>query len=107
MLATSNAWAFALTSFALILIPGPSVLFVIGRSLSHGRKGGFLSVLGNALGALPAIALVSLGLGTLVAESVIAFLIIKLLGAVYLMYLGVQAIRHRHDHSATEETKRQ
>ena len=67
MIPAANLWAFALAAFALIIIPGPSVLFVIGRSLSLGRKSGFLSVLGNALGMLPAVGLVSLGLGSLVA----------------------------------------
>lgn len=106
MLPAANGWAFALAAFALILIPGPSVLFVISRSLSLGRKGGFLSALGNALGALPAIALVSLGIGAIVAESVVAFIIIKFLGAGYLMYLGVQAIRHRNDHTDTATSQR-
>ncbi|MDO2935643.1 LysE family translocator [Paeniglutamicibacter sulfureus] len=106
MLPAVNAWAFALAAFALILIPGPSVLFVIGRSLSLGRKGGFLSVLGNALGALPAVALVSLGVGALVAESVVVFIIIKFLGAGYLIYLGVQAIRHRNEHTETDTSPR-
>lgn len=106
MLPAANGWAFALAAFALILIPGPSVLFVISRSLSLGRKGGFLSALGNALGALPAIALVSLGIGAIVAESVVAFVIIKFLGAGYLMYLGVQAIRHRNDHTDTATSQR-
>lgn len=106
MLPLANGWAFALAAFALILIPGPSVLFVIGRSLSLGRKGGFLSVLGNALGALPAIALVSLGVGAILAESAVVFLIIKLVGAAYLMYLGVQAIRHRNDHTDTDTSPR-
>ncbi|HJX79999.1 LysE family translocator [Glutamicibacter sp.] len=106
MLPAANAWAFALAAFALILIPGPSVLFVIGRSLSLGRKGGFLSVLGNALGALPAVALVSLGVGAIVAESVVVFIAIKFLGAGYLAYLGVQAIRHRNDHVDTTTSQR-
>lgn len=101
MLPAVNAWAFALAAFALIFIPGPSVLFVIGRSLSLGRKGGFLSVLGNAIGALPAIALVSLGVGAVIAESVVVFIMIKFLGASYLIYLGVQAIRHRNDRTDT------
>lgn len=106
MLPAANGWAFALAAFALILIPGPSVLFVISRSLSLGRKGGFLSALGNALGALPAIALVSLGVGAIVAESVVVFIIIKFLGAAYLTYLGVQAIRHRNDHTDTADSQR-
>lgn len=89
--------AFALASVILIVIPGPSVLFVIGRSLSYGRRGGLLSVLGNGLGALPLVAAVAFGVGAIVAQSIMLFTIIKLLGAAYLVYLGVQAIRHRKD----------
>ncbi|MDI2035196.1 LysE family translocator [Paenarthrobacter nitroguajacolicus] len=101
MLPVTNAWTFALAAFALIAIPGPSVLFVIGRSLSLGRKGGLLSVVGNALGMIPAIVLVSLGVGSIVAESIVVFSIIKFIGAGYLVYLGIQAIRHRNDHTET------
>ncbi len=86
---------FALMSFALIVIPGPSVLFVIGRSLALGKRGGLLSVLGNELGGLPLVLLVAAGVGNLVAYSAPAFLAVKLLGAGYLVYLGVQAIRQR------------
>ena len=96
MLPAANAGAFVLASLALIAIPGPSVLFVVGRSLALGRWGGFLSVLGNALGMIPAITAVSLGVGAIVAESVLVFTIIKFAGAAYLLYLGVQTIRHRH-----------
>ena len=51
----TNALAYSVAALALILLPGPSVLFVIGRSLSLGQKGGVLSVVGNALSTLPAI----------------------------------------------------
>lgn len=95
--------AFALASVILIVIPGPSVLFVIGRSLSYGRRGGLMSVLGNGLGALPLVAAVAFGVGAIVAQSIMLFTIIKLLGAAYLVYLGVQAIRHRKD-SVTDGT---
>jgi threonine/homoserine/homoserine lactone efflux protein len=90
-----NLLAFALASALLIVIPGPSVLFVLGRSISLGRRGGLLSVLGNALGMLPAIAAVALGIGALVAQSVVVFTIVKVIGALYLVFLGIQAIRHR------------
>jgi threonine/homoserine/homoserine lactone efflux protein len=90
-----NLLAFALASALLIVIPGPSVLFVLGRSLALGRRGGLLSVLGNALGMLPAIVAVALGIGALVAQSVVVFTIVKVVGAAYLVFLGVQAIRHR------------
>lgn len=87
--------AFGLAAFVLIAIPGPSVLFVIGRALAHGRATALLSVLGNSLGLLVVLVLVSLGLGALVAGSAEVFLALKLLGGLYLAWLGVQAIRHR------------
>ncbi|GAA2082464.1 LysE family translocator [Aeromicrobium tamlense] len=94
MPALDQLLAFALASLVLILIPGPSVLFVIGRSLAHGRRAGILSVLGNGLGGLPVVLAVSLGLGAIVAGSAVLFTIVKVLGAGYLVYLGVQAMRH-------------
>jgi threonine/homoserine/homoserine lactone efflux protein len=90
-----NLLAFTLAALVLIIIPGPSVLFTIGRALALGRIGGLLSVLGNALGLLPVVGLVALGVGGIVARSVVLFTIVKVAGALYLMYLGVQAIRHR------------
>jgi threonine/homoserine/homoserine lactone efflux protein len=95
MVPLSNLLAFALASLVLIAIPGPSVLFVIGRSLALGRKGGLLSVLGNALGMVPQIIAVAMGVGIVLAQSVVLFTIIKFAGAAYLVYLGIQAIRHR------------
>ena len=104
MLPAANAGAFALAALALIVIPGPSVLFTIGRSLAYGRRVGLLSVLGNAIGMLPATALVSLGLGQLIADSVVVFTAVKIAGAAYLMYLGVQTIRHRNDHAPVPDS---
>lgn len=92
--------AFVVTSIVIIVIPGPSVLFVIGRSLSLGRRAGALSVVGNAIGTVPAVVAVAFGVGAIVASSVVAFTIIKIVGAAYLVWLGIQAIRHRHDHRA-------
>ncbi|MFK3677640.1 LysE family translocator [Microbacterium sp. NPDC090218] len=98
MIPFDNLVAFAVASVVIIVIPGPSVLFVIGRSLSLGRRAGVLSVVGNALGTVPAVLAVAFGVGAIVASSVIAFTVIKIIGAAYLVWLGVQAIRHRHDH---------
>ena len=103
MVPAPSLLAFALTSLALIVIPGPSVLFVIGRSISLGRLGGLLSVLGNALGMLPLIVAVAVGVGSVVAQSLILFTIIKFAGAAYLVYLGIQAIRHRRHYRAGAE----
>jgi threonine/homoserine/homoserine lactone efflux protein len=95
MVPAASLGAFVVASVLLILMPGPSILFVIGRSVAYGRLAGVLSVVGNALGMLPLLALVALGVGALVAQSVVIFTIIKVVGAGYLVYLGVQAIRHR------------
>ncbi|WP_022886841.1 LysE family translocator [Glaciibacter superstes] len=95
MVPVANLLTFALAAIALLVLPGPSVLFVIGRSLALGRFGGLLSVFGNALGIIPIIVAVAFGLGTIVTQSVIVFTVIKFAGAAYIVYLGVQAIRHR------------
>ncbi len=104
MLPVPNLLAFLAAAVVLVIMPGPTVLFVVGRSLALGRRGGLLSVLGNALGILPIIVAVSFGVGALVAESVVIFTILKFAGAAYLVYLGVQAIRHRKQTAATVQS---
>lgn len=86
---------FGLAAFIIIAIPGPSVLFVIGRALSYGRTVAVMSVVGNSLGLFVVMVLVALGLGAVVAESVLVFTLIKLAGAAYMVWLGIQALRHR------------
>ena len=97
MIPTDDVVAFVLASFALVVIPGPSVLFVISRSLVLGRRGGLVTVLGNGIGVFVQVVAVALGVGTLVAGSAQLFSAIKLIGAAYIVYLGVQAIRHRQN----------
>jgi threonine/homoserine/homoserine lactone efflux protein len=97
MITLGNLAGFALTSLVLIAIPGPSVLFVIGRALSLGRASAIASVVGNAAGVYVVAVLVAFGLGTLVRRSDTAFTVIKFAGAAYLVLLGVQAFRQRHD----------
>jgi threonine/homoserine/homoserine lactone efflux protein len=95
LVTTQQLLAFGLAAFIIIAIPGPSVLFVIGRALAYGRAVALLSVLGNSLGLLTVMTLVALGLGPVVAESAVVFTTIKLAGAGYMVWLGVQAFRHR------------
>jgi threonine/homoserine/homoserine lactone efflux protein len=102
----ANLAAFILAAAVLIAVPGPSVLFVIGRSLSSGRRVGLLTVLGNALGMVPQVLAVAAGVGALLAQSVVAFTVLKTVGALYLVHLGVQAIRHRHRTTATATSTR-
>lgn len=87
--------AFAAMSLLLIAVPGPSVLFVLGRALAHGRWTALASVLGNTVGEYTVAVAVSLGLGPVVARSVLVFTALKLAGAAYLVFLGVKALRHR------------
>jgi len=95
MIPPATLLAFVLTAFVFVAIPGPSVLFVIGRALALGRIGALLTVLGNALGFVVQIAAIALGLGALIERSLVLFTVIKVCGALFLVYLGVQAIRHR------------
>jgi threonine/homoserine/homoserine lactone efflux protein len=107
MIPAGNVLAFALAALGLMLIPGPSVLFVIGRSLALGRIGGLLSVAGNAAGALVIAAAVALGVGVIVEQSIVLFTAIKIAGALYLVFLGIQAIRHRNDvHADSPQSRR-
>ncbi|MCW2867801.1 MAG: LysE family translocator [Marmoricola sp.] len=95
---SSSQWiAFLVASFVFIQVPGPSLLFTIGRALTVGRRDALLSVLGNALGLVVQVLLVALGLGALVAASAGVYTTVKLVGAAYVVWLGVQAIRHRGD----------
>jgi threonine/homoserine/homoserine lactone efflux protein len=87
--------AFGLAGVLLVAIPGPSVLFIVGRALAVGRREAVLTMVGNSLGASVLLVLVSLGLGTLIAASAIALTVVKLAGAAYLVYLGVHAVRTR------------
>jgi len=86
---------FALTAFVLIVVPGPSVLFVVSRGVALGRRAALATVAGNTGGVFVQVVLVALGLGTLVERSETVFTVIKLVGAVYLVVLGVRMIRHR------------
>jgi threonine/homoserine/homoserine lactone efflux protein len=95
MVSTDRLLAFAAMSFLLIVIPGPSVLFVIGRALAQGRRAALTSVVGNTLGACVLVVAVALGVGSIVERSVLVFTVLKLAGAAYLVWLGVKAWRER------------
>jgi threonine/homoserine/homoserine lactone efflux protein len=88
---------FGVAALILIAIPGPSVVFVIGRALAYGRGVALASVAGNSLGLLTIVVLVAFGLGVVVQESIVVFHVLKLVGAAYLVYLGVEAVRRRKE----------
>jgi threonine/homoserine/homoserine lactone efflux protein len=95
VISSDHLLGYALASFVLIVIPGPSVLFVVGRALAYGRRTALATVCGNAAGNYVVAACVAFGIGTLVERSVAVFTVVKLAGALYLVWLGIQAFRRR------------
>ncbi len=97
MISPGQLLGYAVASFVLIVVPGPGVLFVIGRALSHGRRTAIATAAGHAAGNYVVAACVAVGLGTLLERSAQVFVAVKLAGALYLVWLGVQAIRRRRE----------
>ncbi len=89
--------AFAIAAFIIIVIPGPSVLFIVARALSQGRSVALLTVAGNTIGEYAQVVAVAFGIGVVAERSVALFSGLKLFGAAYLVYLGVKTIRSRGD----------
>ncbi len=94
--------AFLLTSIVVIVVPGPGVLYVIGRALALGTRAALLSVLGGALGVGLQIVSVAFGVGVVIAQSELLFSVLKIAGALVLVWLGVQSIRHRNEFGEEE-----
>jgi threonine/homoserine/homoserine lactone efflux protein len=91
---------FSLTASVVIAIPGPSVIFLVSRALSSGQRVAIFSVIGNALGEYVQVIAVAFGIGTLVEDSTLAFNGLRLLGGVYLIFLGVKTFRQRRSLAA-------
>ncbi|MEY2822884.1 MAG: hypothetical protein RLZZ485_520 [Actinomycetota bacterium] len=85
---------YLVAAILIILAPGPSVLFAIARAISWGRAAAIATVAGNALGMFTLSVLVAFGLGPILQRSEIAFISVQVLGGLYLIYLGIEAIRH-------------
>jgi len=86
---------FLLAALALLLFPGPAVLYITTRSVAHGRRAGLAAVLGIELGSLTHAVAAALGLSALLMTSALAFSVVKYLGATYLIYLGVRTLLAR------------
>ncbi|MDR2987429.1 MAG: LysE family translocator [Nocardiopsaceae bacterium] len=97
MVPADHLIAFALMSFLLIIVPGPNVMFIISRSLMLGRTAGVGTALGGQIGVYVQVVAVAFGIGAVVERSAAFLTVLKLIGAAYLVYLGVQALRHRND----------
>ncbi|HYL63121.1 MAG TPA: LysE family translocator [Candidatus Methylomirabilis sp.] len=91
-------------ALVLLAIPGPAVLYIVGRSIGQGRNAGFVSALGIGVGTLVHTAAAAIGLSALLVSSATAFSVVKYLGAAYLVFLGVQRLRNKESLAATSGT---
>jgi len=98
-------WQYAIASIIIIIAPGPSVLFIIARAIAWGRKTAVFSVIGNVSGAFLLSVLVALGLGPILQRSNLAYSAVQWGGGAYLIYLGIDALRHRRIHAADMTVK--
>ncbi|NDI24438.1 MAG: LysE family translocator [Actinobacteria bacterium] len=90
---------YLVAAMIIILAPGPSVLFIIARAIAWGRATAVATAAGNVTGAFTLSLAVAFGLGPILQRSDLAFLAVQLLGGLYLIYLGIDAIRHSEIHA--------
>ena len=96
----TRIWEYCIAAMIIILAPGPSVLFVIARAIAWGRATAVATVAGNVTGAFSLSVVVAVGLGPILQRSEIAFISVQVLGGLYLVYLGVTAIKHSQIHAS-------
>jgi threonine/homoserine/homoserine lactone efflux protein len=94
---SGTVWVFCATALALLLIPGPAVLYVVVQGAEQGRRVGLASVAGIHLGTLVHVFAATVGLSALIVASAVAFSVVKYAGAVYLIYVGVRKLLGRDD----------
>jgi threonine/homoserine/homoserine lactone efflux protein len=92
MPSTETLALFSVAALALLIVPGPAVLYVVARSVDQGRRAGLLSTLGVAAGSLVHVAAAALGLSAVLAASAAAFAVVKWAGAAYLVFLGIRRL---------------
>ena len=103
MIPLSSLAVFFAAALGLLLVPGPAVIYIVTRSVSHGRKAGLASVLGIELASLCHSAAAALGLSAILLASPLVFSLVKYLGAGYLAYLGIRAIFSKEEAPESED----
>jgi threonine/homoserine/homoserine lactone efflux protein len=93
LISTSSLLLFLSGAIILLLMPGPAVLYIVSRSVGHGRPAGLVSAMGIATGTLMHVAAATFGLSAVLVSSVFAFQFVKYFGAAYLIYLGIRILR--------------
>jgi len=94
---------FVAAAVALLVIPGPAVLYIVAQSIEHGRTAGLVSMLGIQVGGLVHVAAAALGLSALLVQSSVAFNVVKYVGAAYLVFLGLRKLLTRERFETTGE----
>jgi threonine/homoserine/homoserine lactone efflux protein len=94
---------FAAAAVALLVIPGPAVLYIVAQSIEHGRGAGLVSMLGVQVGGLVHVAAAALGLSALLVRSAVAFDVVRYAGAAYLIFLGLRKLLRRERFETTGE----
>lgn len=102
---SSTLALFLAAALALLLVPGPSVLYIVARGIDQGRAAGLVSAVGVGLGSLTHVVAASLGLSALLLSSTLAFAVIKYAGAAYLVYLGVRTLLSRSPAELPDEAE--
>lgn len=102
MMSLHSYLLFVLAAVALILVPGPDMMYMLGRCLAQGRRAGILSAIGFNLGGYVHLTAAVLGLSAILATSATAFAVVKWIGAAYLVYLGLSALWSRQGPLAIE-----
>ncbi len=102
----SSLAAFVVATVVLLVIPGPAVLYVVARSADQGPRAGVVSTLGIGVGTLVHVLAASLGISALLVSSALAFNVVKILGAAYLVYLGVRRLVDREPPDRPEIPRR-
>ncbi|MDQ3956005.1 MAG: LysE family translocator [Actinomycetota bacterium] len=100
----TQLFLFSLAALALLVIPGPSVLYIVTRSIDQGRAAGLVSVAGIHLGTLVHVGAAAAGLSALILSSAVAYSIVKYAGAAYLIYLGFRRLTGRDDPDLESQT---
>ncbi len=105
MIELSHLYLFVAAALALLLVPGPAVLYIVARSVHQGRPAGLASVLGIETASLLHTAAAALGLSAILVSSALAFNVVKYLGAAYLVYLGLHKLFAREDEQTGESSQ--
>ncbi len=93
---------FSLAALAILAVPGPAVLYIVTRSIQQGRGAGIASVLGIHVGTLVHVAAATIGLSAILVSSATAFTVVKALGALYLILIGIRTLLGRADPAETD-----